>query len=783
MTCVSAQSQCEIQCAPSQSEIQCAPSQSEIQCALYALSQCSSGYSNSKDDCIDYLKQYNNNNPTNRITLIEYTDNESHVIIIIEIKIIKIKIETNFNNFCQANIIEIGKTTYIFNIKNFMLEIMKTKKQFTDIIRMIIYNTNQPVKKTVLNDYFHFNRKPFTKTPDINCEQFKTKLDKLKLVNIKPKEKIVIPPDLVGLIKNNIELIINNMRTVNENSTHQHIIIPSEPLNHFIIKIKLSDNYKDIYEKYGEYIEFRLIINEQVYPIQPPKLEYIGTIPLTMQLLLTLENLSILTQSKWSTLTTFDILIVKLAEQIENNLRAHIDENEDKTYKEYKENNKKLYSIMPHIQLLPINIVLPEKLIRSSIIGTGIGYGISGASEWNWTAHEQKQLEKQKDTITYLHAIDALINQIEDPYINYSPFMSVIITYINEFAILEYETKKDLYMVIFKCLLNLINTNISQEHINIISKKLDIILTAISQMKYMRKQELVDLNKLLTLYKSRAQVDPEDMYVEQTCLTCDEAYTQKMIILTDKYNTIPMNIDYHYYKHKYQNEKTNFTSKTLQRILKEIKSVQGSDLPKDPLIHYMYDESEIQYGTFLIAGPVDTPYENGLFLFDIYYPPEFPNVPPHVQLKTTGGGSVRFNPNLYACGKVCLSLLGTWTGPGWTPQSTLYQILLSISSLIFIDKPYFNEPGYERDMNTANGQILSKTYNEKLMPSTIEWAMIDMIRNSPPGYEEIIKTHFKYKGCKIIETIDRWINTCTNKDMQQKIAFARGRFVALIETL
>ena len=47
------------------------------------------------------------------------------------------------------------------------------KKQLTDIILMIINNTNQPVKKTVLNDYFHFNRKPFTKTPDINCEQCK----------------------------------------------------------------------------------------------------------------------------------------------------------------------------------------------------------------------------------------------------------------------------------------------------------------------------------------------------------------------------------------------------------------------------------------------------------------------------------------------------------------------------------------------------------------------------------------------------------------------------------
>ena len=48
-----------------------------------------------------------------------------------------------------------------------------------------------------------------------------------------------------------------------------------------------------------------------------------------------------------------------------------------------------------------------------------------------------------------------------------------------------------------------------------------------------------------------------------------------------------------------------------------------------------------------------------------------------VQFLTTGGGRVRFNPNLYACGKVCLSLLGTWSGPSWVPgQSTLLQVRL-----------------------------------------------------------------------------------------------------------
>jgi len=49
-----------------------------------------------------------------------------------------------------------------------------------------------------------------------------------------------------------------------------------------------------------------------------------------------------------------------------------------------------------------------------------------------------------------------------------------------------------------------------------------------------------------------------------------------------------------------------------------------------------------------------------------------------VNLQTTGQGAVRFNPNLYNCGKVCLSLLGTWrgeTGENWDPDtSTLLQV-------------------------------------------------------------------------------------------------------------
>jgi ubiquitin-protein ligase len=72
---------------------------------------------------------------------------------------------------------------------------------------------------------------------------------------------------------------------------------------------------------------------------------------------------------------------------------------------------------------------------------------------------------------------------------------------------------------------------------------------------------------------------------------------------------------------------------------------------------------------------------------------------------TTGGGQVRFNPNLYVDGKVCLSLLGltfaTDESQRWNSESSsLAQILLSMQSQIFgVKEPYFNEGSGKRQLN------------------------------------------------------------------------------------
>lgn len=99
----------------------------------------------------------------------------------------------------------------------------------------------------------------------------------------------------------------------------------------------------------------------------------------------------------------------------------------------------------------------------------------------------------------------------------------------------------------------------------------------------------------------------------------------------------------------------------------------------------------------MIIGPPGTPYEFGFFEFDVKFGPEYPSKPPKVLARTTNAGRCRFNPNIYASGKVCLSILGTWQGENgeqWSSAQGLESVLLSIQSLMS-NNPYENEPGFE----------------------------------------------------------------------------------------
>jgi ubiquitin-conjugating enzyme E2 Z len=149
----------------------------------------------------------------------------------------------------------------------------------------------------------------------------------------------------------------------------------------------------------------------------------------------------------------------------------------------------------------------------------------------------------------------------------------------------------------------------------------------------------------------------------------------------------------------------------------------------------MPDQGKVNVCHALILGPANTPYQHGFFLFKMDFPDDYPYSPPRVTFLTTAGGVVRFNPNLYACGRVCLSILGTWNGPGWTSAQSIGSVLLSIQSLLNAN-PYCNEPGYEKVPIESEPVQL---YNHFIVHETMRVAVLDVLDlvTTPGGNQHV----------------------------------------------
>lgn len=61
----------------------------------------------------------------------------------------------------------------------------------------------------------------------------------------------------------------------------------------------------------------------------------------------------------------------------------------------------------------------------------------------------------------------------------------------------------------------------------------------------------------------------------------------------------------------------------------------------DSSIFAILEEDALNFARFVITGPVDTPYEGGLFVFDVFLPQTYPADPPLVSMITTGQGTVK----------------------------------------------------------------------------------------------------------------------------------------------
>ncbi|KAF5329245.1 hypothetical protein D9619_009036 [Psilocybe cf. subviscida] len=157
----------------------------------------------------------------------------------------------------------------------------------------------------------------------------------------------------------------------------------------------------------------------------------------------------------------------------------------------------------------------------------------------------------------------------------------------------------------------------------------------------------------------------------------------------------------------------------LRRLMTEYKQLTSGGSPDGMFTAGPISESDFFTWEALICGPKDTPFEGGIFSAKLTFPNDYPLSPFVMKFDPP-----LFHPNIYADGKVCISILHT---PGddptmyehaserWSPVQSVEKVILSVISMLA-------EPNLESPANVD---------------------CLKLYRDNRPEYERIVRESIK----------------------------------------
>ncbi|KAL3522275.1 hypothetical protein ACH5RR_015109 [Cinchona calisaya] len=250
----------------------------------------------------------------------------------------------------------------------------------------------------------------------------------------------------------------------------------------------------------------------------------------------------------------------------------------------------------------------------------------------------------------------------------------------------------------------------------------------------------VNVGHLETTEETKSEQNIKEVEKEQDCALPSSS---KLPEIFRRFDMVSDCSDHHFVGAAGKGQQSSQMKRAWLKKVQQEWSILEKDLPETVFVRVYEERMDLLRA--VVVGAPGTPYHDGLFFFDIFLPPEYPCEPPMVSYNSSG---LRVNPNLYESGKVCLSLLNTWSGSRsevWNPEnSTILQILLSLQALVLNEKPYFNEAGYDLQIGKVEGEKNSVSYNENAFLVNCK-SMLYLLRKPPKHFEAVVQEHFSQR--------------------------------------
>ena len=554
------------------------------------------------------------------LKLLKHCDNDNYYILHIEYNTYPLKLVTDFNTYCY-----ISSAIDIIGLDKFNLNISFKNKNIYTIIEEI--NKNILVDNIIKEqqyDPFHFllnNIDKYDKTNIDYSELLKLFSNNINLNSTKVNSIDNLSPKQI------IKLLINEIKKINTNKNYKHYItIDKDNLFSLIVNLEFENK-----------VELKLIVDPNLYPIIPPKIEYVKP-NIKFELLYSINNLDILMLKNWSPIINLEYLITNLANKLEPIIKNYIIE--DKVnYNEFENEIIKLTILLkdPIDNKIKFDIPIPKQTnINKGYWKSGTGYGSANDNDnWNIEKYIKEKEDENNKLNNILIKFNNLINETNIESINGSILESYLLNQSKGLTILELDKNKQLYSNIFDILLNIIKLSVSQNFINVIYDNIKIISDEINEI-FNSDHFLFKLYDISILYQKKYKEISKEIIISDNI---KENYCEIMKLHQFANFEIP---NYH----KFSKNIDKLNQSAVMRVLSEISSFKsGLPLNWESSIWVRVSKTNFNIFSFIISGPKDTPYENGLFEFHAYFPIDYPNSVPQVVINTTDHGKVRFNPN------------------------------------------------------------------------------------------------------------------------------------------